>query len=629
MNYSDVVKYLEKINATSKNLEKIYFIAKLIKSCDFDDLPYLMLFLQGLVFKETEQRDLGISVNLILRLISILSGLKEEKIVEIWKREGDVGNVAYNILSKVKQKTLFPIQKSLTLKKMYSLFEKISQEEGEGSIERKLSYLKELYFLCDPLESKYLTRLILGQLRLGFAEGLLIDALTFAFLPKDINKVKKCSKCNAITLDYDYCFECKNSDLLPITVPVSKISEFDLENLPREFFNLEFIDDDKKVLSELVEEKYNYCNDLGKVAQALFLAKENPQIFNSINISLFIPVRSMLFVKVNSAKEGLEVVGVPAAVEFKYDGFRVQAHVENLNSEGKIKLFTRNLEEVTDKFPEVVNELRKLRINCILDGEVVGYIDDKPVPFQNISQRIMRKYKIQEHVFKVPVKYHVFDILFLHGQSLVKKSFGERRNILLLIFSSFKSDICLLADQIIANNEEDVIEMFDKAIRNGHEGVMIKALSTPYKPGKRVGYGVKLKGVLDALDLVIVRAEYGEGKRSRWLSSYYVACRDGERLLEVGKVSSGLKERTEEGITYEEMTNLLKPLIVSESGKIVEVAPKIVVSVIYEEIQESDSYSSGYALRFPRILSLREKPVEEISTLEEIKEIFKKQRNRE
>ena len=159
---------------------------------------------------------------------------------------------------------------------------------------------------------------------------------------------------------------------------------------------------------------------------------------------------------------------------------------------------------------------------------------------------------------------------------------------------------------------------------------MAKKLDAPYKPGARVGYGVKIKPVMEALDLVIIEAEWGEGKRANWLSSFTVACQDEDgNLLEIGKVSTGLKEKREEGLSFEEMTELLKPLIKKEKGKTVTVKPKIIIEINYEEIQKSPTYTSGYALRFPRVIRLRdEKSIHDINTLSEIEELYFGQRGR-
>jgi DNA ligase-1 len=229
-------------------------------------------------------------------------------------------------------------------------------------------------------------------------------------------------------------------------------------------------------------------------------------------------------------------------------------------------------------------------------------------------------------VKEIPIQANLFDIVYLEDE-LLDLPLEERRKKLESIVES--TERIKTADKLVSDSEEEVKKFYNKALAEGHEGIMMKNLKAPYRPGKRVGYMVKLKPTLENLDLVIVAAEWGEGKRSGWLTSYYVAAFDEktQKLVEVGKVSTGVKEKDQTGVTYEELTNLLKPLIEKEEGKKVYVQPKIVVEVAYEEIQESPKYESGFALRFPRIVRLRpDKGVEDIDTIERIKRIAELQK---
>lgn len=156
---------------------------------------------------------------------------------------------------------------------------------------------------------------------------------------------------------------------------------------------------------------------------------------------------------------------------------------------------------------------------------------------------------------------------------------------------------------------------------------MMKNLDSDYDPGRRVGNMVKLKPEEKDLDLVITGGEYGTGKRSGWISSFILSCREGDKFLEIGKVGTGFKEKTEEGVSFEQLTEKVKPLITEEKGKNVKIKPKIIVSVTYQEIQKSPTYSSGFALRFPRFTALRlDKPLSEINSLKEIEKDFEKQK---
>lgn len=178
---------------------------------------------------------------------------------------------------------------------------------------------------------------------------------------------------------------------------------------------------------------------------------------------------------------------------------------------------------------------------------------------------------------------------------------------------------------IITENEKDIEDFYKKALQENQEGVMLKTLNAPYKPGRRVGQMLKLKPEDKELDLVITGGEWGTGKRSKWISSFILSCQKDGEYLEVGKVGTGIleKETEKNKLTFEKLTNIMKPIITEEKGKNVKVKPKIIVAITYQDIQKSPTYSSGWALRFPRITALREdKPLIEIATEEEIEEAF-------
>ncbi|MCX6748131.1 MAG: DNA ligase, partial [Candidatus Pacearchaeota archaeon] len=226
---------------------------------------------------------------------------------------------------------------------------------------------------------------------------------------------------------------------------------------------------------------------------------------------------------------------------------------------------------------------------------------------------------------KLPIELNVFDIIYYEGKDLISTPFLDRRKLLEKIIKQEKYKI-KLAEQIITADEKKAQAFFSRALKENQEGVMVKSLEGIYKPGARVGYGVKIKPKDKDFDLIITGAEYGTGKRAGWLTSFDVSCQNKDKLLEIGKVSTGLKEKSSEGLSFEELTKILKPLIKEEQGKHVSVKPEVVVSVTYQNIQSSPSYSSGYALRFPRITRLRpDRSVSDIASLDEIKRTWEKE----
>ena len=335
----------------------------------------------------------------------------------------------------------------------------------------------------------------------------------------------------------------------------------------------------------------------------------------------------MLFQKVRDVEEALGKVGAPAFFEYKYDGFRMQIHKDG----GSIKIFTRRLENVTTQFPDVVARVGDLiqEGSFIIDAEAIG-IDpstNKYLPFQQISQRIRRKYGIDEMAKSFPVEVRVFDILFLNGRSVIEEPYTDRRELVEKIIPD-KTGLIAPATLLISSDKDEARRFYENALSLGMEGVMAKKGDAPYQPGSRVGFGVKIKPVMDTLDLVVVRAEWGEGKRAGWMTSFTLACQDEEgTFLEIGNVGTGFKEKKEEGgTTFEDMTEMLKHLIIEEKGREVRVNPKVVLEIKFEEIQKSQTYSSGYALRFPRLVQVRvDKPAEEASTLNQVEDQYEMQ----
>ncbi|MBW3021096.1 ATP-dependent DNA ligase, partial [Candidatus Woesearchaeota archaeon] len=456
----------------------------------------------------------------------------------------------------------------------------------------------------------------------GVGDGVLRDAIVWAYFPKVYGVFSKCSRCDKIMPNTKLCMYCANDLKYKFDAP--EVNFTSIDKLPyADFIYAETESKARDVYNELldlVQNAYDLLNDFSEVA--LIAKTKGVKGLKDVKLKPLRPLKLMLYPKASGFEDAFERVGCPAAIEYKYDGFRVQVH-KNGN---KIKLFTRSSEDVTTQFPDVVEmiEEKVSAKECILDGEVIGVDKSgKYLAFQNISQRIRRKYDIHQLVKDVPVVLRIFDIMFFEGENYLNKPFKERRDKISKIVKS--NEKITLAEQKIVKNVKEAEAFYDSSINSGNEGAMMKSLSGPYKPGRRVGYGVKIKPTMDTLDLVVTGAEWGEGKRANWFSSFTVACigKDGE-FLDVGKVGTGFKEVSDDGLSLGDMTKLLKPSIVYEKGKEVKVIPKVVLEIEFEEIQKSPSYSSGYALRFPRVKNLRhkDKGIEEISTLDQVEEDY-------
>ncbi|MEM3453272.1 MAG: ATP-dependent DNA ligase, partial [Candidatus Hadarchaeum sp.] len=313
----------------------------------------------------------------------------------------------------------------------------------------------------------------------------------------------------------------------------------------------------------------------------------------------------------------IEAHGGTTNFEYKLDGARVQIHKRR----GEIRIFSRRLSDVTESLPEIKNlVLQELRADeAIVEGEVIAVgKDGQPLPFQSLLQRFRREREVERVAKEIPVRLQLFDLLYLDGRSLVDCSYEERRERLKTIVGDIE-----LTEQLTTSRADLGKDFLERALRAGHEGLMAKKPGSAYVPGVRGKLWLKIKPILEPLDLVIVGAEFGYGRRHRWLSDYYLAARDENtgKFEIIGKTFKGL---TDEEI--KEMTRELQKLVIRQEGRRVWVLPKMVVEIAYNEIQRSPKYPSGMALRFARIIRLRpDKSPIEADTIQRVRGIFERQ----
>jgi DNA ligase-1 len=584
MRFSQLCAAYERIAKTSKRLEKTAIIAELLKEADDAEMQDVMMLLKGRVYPEWEKTQIGISSKLATKAICLATGESEEKVIKAFKKSGDLGEVTAQLLSKKKQHSLLA-KEDLTIHDVVKSVRKLSGIEGHGSVDLKLKTIANLMSSATPTEAHYLVRILLEDLRVGVADGTIRDAI-----------------------------------IAWASALHEKSDKTDTKN--------ELLEEQKQAWTQAVQNAIDKSNDLAKVAVSA--KHKGIKGLESIELTVGVPIKVMLAQKELEIPAGFERVGRPGALEYKYDGFRMQLHRDK---EGTITLFTRRLENVTAQFPDVVARLgANIKKSCILDAEAVGYDPKtgKYTPFQAVSQRIRRKYDIEQLSKELPIEVNVFDILYYDGEQVYLKPFQERRKLIERIVPHKVKEI-KTSELLITSDDKEAAAFYKKSLDAGNEGIMFKALDAPYKPGSRVGFMVKMKPVLDTLDVVIVGAEWGEGKRSGWLTSFTVACQDEDgNFVELGRVGTGLKELEQEGgTTFEQLTKLLKEDIISEKGKEVVLRPNIVIELKFEEIQKSPSYSSGFALRFPRFVQLRDdRRPDEISTLADVIDAFEAQRGR-
>jgi len=560
MKYKLLAETYQELENNPSRLKKVEILAKFLNQLKKSTVPEAIYLLQGKAFPDYSEKEFGISEKLALKALSKASGVSDSELTHKWKKLGDIGLVAEEVMKNKKQNTLF--SQELTTKKVVDNLQKLPTLIGNGTQNQKLGLISELLTSAHSLEAKYIVRTLIGDLRIGVASGTLRDSIVEqAFKPKSI--------------------------------------------------------EEKKKLAKIVQSAYDKATDIKVVFEK---AQNGIKELEKIKLTPGHPIKLMLAQKAESVEDGFEKCGKPCAFEYKYDGFRM---LMNKQESGEIRIFTRRLDEVTNQFPEVVEYLKK-HINArsfMLDGEAIGFDPKtkKYTPFEAVSQRIRRKHNIQEIIKKLPIEVNAFDIIYLDGKSLIDESFETRTKILRKLIRPQKHKF-RYSHQLITDDPKKAKAFYKEALKDNQEGVMIKNLEANYQPGLRVGHMLKLKPAENELDLVITSAEYGKGKHVGNFSSFTLSCKDEDNnLLEIGKASTGLKEKEELGLSYSELTKLLKPLIKKETGRNVTVKPEVVVTIIYQNIQRSTNYNSGFALRFPRITQLRsDRSVKDIATTKEI-----------
>jgi DNA ligase-1 len=589
----------ERIAGTTRKLEKIAIVAGYLKSSPPEQASVAAVFLSGRPFPAWEETTLQVGGGLLWKVVEELSGTNEDQLTAAYRKHGDLGAAATEVLLEPRVGTGTPAPPSraklgsgggtngpnladesdLSPLEVQAVFRRIAAARGSAS---KAILVRELLSQVTPLEAKYIIKIITGDLRIGLKESLVEEAIAKAFA----GSVKDAQRANML---------------------------------------------------------------LGDIGQTLHFAADGK--LNQARMRLFHPLGFMLASPAPSAEEALSYFE-NALVEDKYDGIRAQAHC----SAGEVRIFSRTRDEITESFPELPDALAGLPQDAILDGEIVAWSyltaesgeGGRALPFSALQQRLGRKKVSDEMMRRVPVAYLVFDILYAAGELLIDRPLRERARLLdeflaaprirtqarstgaqgqLMLESPGPTNEPTIATQMFrapvfrASSPQELDQLFEAAQARGNEGLMIKNPESTYTPGRRGKSWLKLKRELATLDVVVTAVEYGHGKRIGVLSDYTFAVRDGERLVNIGKAYSGLTDAE-----IAEMTKWFLGHTIEDQGFRLIVEPKIVLEVAFNNMMLSDRHESGYALRFPRIVRIRtDKPPEEGDTIERAKEIYEKQ----
>ena len=559
------------IAATTKKLEKTALVAAYLRSplqsLPLNEAATAAIFLSGRPFPAYEEATLQVGGALLWRVIGELSGKSEYELTEIYRRLGDAGSVAAEALPDKPES-------GLALTEVQRAFYDIAAARGPAA---KAALLRQLLERATPLEAKYIAKIISGDLRIGLKESLVEEAIARAF-EAPLGEVKRAN------------------------MLLGDVSET---------LRLAFA---------------------GKLAEA--------------RLRLFHPIDFMLASPVESSEEALSYFR-NTSVEDKYDGIRAQAHV----SGGEVRIFSRTRDEITESFPELPVALGGLPKDAILDGEIVAWNSSgagRAFAFSTLQQRLGRKKVSAKLMLDIPVAYLVFDVLYADGELLLDRPLRERSRLLDDLLAAPRNVIVhllpaqstlgfadshdndpeekslapvLRAPAAMASSAEDLDALFTAARDRGNEGLMIKDFDSLYTPGRRGKSWLKMKRELATLDVVVTAVEYGHGKRIGVLSDYTFAVWEGERLVNIGKAYSGLTDAEIAGMTQWFLAHKI-----SEEGLRLEVEPKIVLEVAFNNMMRSARHESGYALRFPRIVRLRpDKRPEDADNIETVKEIYERQ----
>jgi DNA ligase-1 len=542
----------EKLEATSKRLVMIGLVADFLAGLDGQDVEPAVSMILGRPLPVWNPRALETSWSILSMKIGQITGVEWNVFTNAFSRTGDIGSAAKAVfeMSKVRRQTAL-FERTLTVIEVRRSLEAIAETTGYGSREKKERLVEALLSRASPVEAKYLVKIFIGEMRTGFHEGLMEQAVAKAF-----------------------------------QIPLKAVQQASM-----------------------------ITGDIGQVAS--IARKEGEEGLSKVAFKVFRPVKLMLAQMADDVDQALEEHGGRTAFEYKYDGARVQIH--KLGQE--VKIFSRRLTDVTGSLPEIAETARRniTARTAIVEGEVVA-VDSRgyPVAFQHLMRRFKRVHGVEDAAGRIPVRLYVFDVLFLDGESLISVPYVQRRQALAENVGEIP-----LTSQMVTDDVEQAARFLEEAMSVGHEGLMAKKPDSLYTPGIRGKRWLKIKPVLEPLDLVIVAAEYGYGRRHDWLSDYYLAARDPESdgFLTLGKTFKGLTDAE-----IIEMTERLKSLTVKEEHRRVIVVPKIVVEVAYNEIQKSPKYDCGMALRFARITRIRDdKLPEEADTIDRVREIYERQ----
>jgi DNA ligase 1 len=531
--FYDFAVVCQSLSQTQSRLQMAEEVGTFLASLDIDEAEIAARFMVGRAVEQGEEKRLQISGRAIWKIVAEMTNSADQG-EDIFTAAEDFGE-AVEMTLKLRGADPEP---TLTIRELNEKFAEIAAIEGRHARNRKLDAMRELFTRASAFEGKYIAKILIGEMRHGVSEGLMLEAIA-KMSARPVTEVRR-----------------------------QHMLEADLGRVVR------------MIRSPAGTEK-SAVNDSSPSTRAVK------------------PLKPMLAFPVDDIAEAFATLGPQLSFEHKLDGARVQIHHAG-EENGGVRIFSRRLNEITDSIPDVVEVVNRVGArHAILDGEVIGVdASGRPAAFQDLMRRFGRTRDVEKARVEQPLKLYVFDVLALDGALTIDRPWSERISMLEELQASAGLEI---VERIIKPNLADAEKFYADAVAAGYEGVMAKSLASAYTPGARGRGWLKIKHTR-TLDLVIVAAEWGYGRRHGWLSNYHLAARDqsgGFAML--GKTFKGLSDEQ-----FRAMTERLLALKTAESHGVVTVRPEVVVEVAYNDIQRSPNYDAGMALRFARIVRIRD-----------------------
>ena len=573
MKFSELSAYLDQLEATNSRNELVRILSELYKACSVDEIEPITYLIQGRLGPFFEPVEIGLGERLLISAMAVAYGKGKDEVTKSNRDHGDLGLTAQALAPKSRREAPPVVEVHRRLREIADL-------SGEGSLVGKVDRFAALLGELDAASAKHLVRITLGKMRLGIGDPTVLDALSFA----------------------------KQGD---------------------------------RSLRPVLEGAYNRTSDLGLIARVLWA--RGVEGMDALKVTVGKPLRSQLAERLPNPEAVIKKLGL-VGVQPKYDGFRVQIH----KAGGEVSIFSRNLETMTPMFPELVAATKNLAVDSvILDGEAIAYSPELEefVPFQETTAR-RRKEGIDEFAAKVPLRAFVFDIMFRDGTDLTPLPYEQRFGI---VDELLKGLDTLQTAPLTKTDSVEVLtrELLDN-ISRGLEGVVAKRLDSPYQAGARNFNWVKLKRntsgeLTDTVDVVLIGYYRGKGKRVEFGAGAFLAGvydSDNDEFVSISRLGTGLSDEGWRDL-HKQVSRLevagkparVRSLIVPD----VWLEPQVVVEVLADEITPSPRHTAGmvgnqpgFALRFPRIVSIRsaDKKPEDATTVLEIQEMFQQQHQR-